>query len=358
MHTRLADHVFLHRLSAQKLDKLLEGGYFRNANIMFQSQVICLEGDVCDVVNIRLPLLGYQSPKRMERIAAKVEARFRVEVGKAKITEEKEALYLLHRQRFKGFQYRSLSQMLYGDSPVRIFDTREVAVYDGDRLIAFSFFDVGQHSMASILGVFDPEYKKYSLGLYTMYAEIKWALHKRYHYYYPGYILNGIAQFDYKLNLGTHEFYDWRSGTWNTNRPQSTVASTGSRLKDQLGKLAEMLAKANIPFRQMVYPFFSLGYLSVSNFQFYVRGPMHLLLTSLSNDNRFVIVEYDAEEDAYIYGLVRENDVYKEYMQNNMSMHKPRSGNEWATVLEYTTMIKLATAEQILKEVLQFIREE
>ena len=34
-----------------------------------------------------------------------------------------------------------------------VFDTREVCVYDGDRLIAVSYFDLGEQSMASLLGL-------------------------------------------------------------------------------------------------------------------------------------------------------------------------------------------------------------
>lgn len=353
LHSRLADHVFMYRLSPQRLDRLLEDGYFRNANIMFQSQVLCLDGDICDVVNVRLPLLDYQAPKRLRKLASKVESTFRVVCGKAKITSERETLYLRHRERFKGFQYRNLSQMLFGDSPVRIFDTQEIAIYDGERLIAYSFFDVGHRGLASILGVFDPEYKKFSLGLYTMYAEIQWAISKKYHYYYPGYILDGVPQFDYKLLMGKHEFFNWQSKKWDVERMHLQESSTATQLKEKLDYLGALLEKVGINFQKRIYPFFSLGYLSLSNFQFYVKGPMHLLLTELSEEDRFVIAEFDADEQLYVCGLVRENDAYREYVRNSATMQRPRKFNEWGVVLEYTTQIKYPTAEALVRDLMQ-----
>jgi arginine-tRNA-protein transferase len=343
----------MYRLSPQRLDRLLEDGYFRNANIMFQSQVICLDGDIRDVVNVRLPLFHYDAPKRMKKIASKVESTFKVVYGKAKITEEREALYIRHRERFKGFQYRNLSQMLYGDSPVRIFDTHEIAIYDDDRLIAYSFFDVGHKSLASILGVFDPEYKKYSLGLYTMYAEIQWAISKKFHHYYPGYILEGVPQFDYKLLLGRHDFFNWQNKKWEKERLPLFNASAASQLRDKLDYLGGLLTSIGVNFQKQIYPFFSLGYLSLSNFQFYVKGPMHLLLTDISEEDRFVIAEFDADEQAYVCGLVKENDAYREYVRNSATMQRPRKFNEWGVVLEYTTQIKYPTAELLVKDLIQ-----
>ena len=55
-------------------------------------------------------------------------------------------------------------------------DTREVKIYDGDKLAAFSFFDKGQRSMYSKQGIYDPAYHQFSLGFFTMLVEIQYAL--------------------------------------------------------------------------------------------------------------------------------------------------------------------------------------
>lgn len=353
VNPRLADHVFMYRLTPHKLDRLLAAGYFRNTNIMFQSQVLCLDGRLCDVVNVRLPLETYLPPKKIAKIASKVEQQFRITTGKATITPQKEALYYLHRQRFKGFQFKGLHQMLYGDSPVRIFDTYEICIYDGDQLIAYSFFDVGNKSIASILGVFDDRYKKYSLGIYTMYAEIKQALAAGFQYYYPGYVLDGVPQFDYKLSLGEHEYFLWNEKRWIVKAELSAVEKAGERLTKGLGKIASLLERAEIAYEYRLYPFFSLGYLSLSNYQFYVRSPMHLLLPELSGKDKFILLEYDTDTGRYVCGTARVNEAYQEYIKNYGGMQRAIHIHEWPTVLEYHAMVEHNSPESLVRDILQ-----
>lgn len=348
MQPRLADHIFMYRLSAHRLDKLLEGGYFRNANIMFQSQVLCLDGQLCDVVNIRLPLQDYQPPRRIARIASKVESRFRITTGKATITPEKEVMYEEHRRRFKGFQYRNLHQMLYGDSPIRIFNTQEICIYDGDRLIAYSFFDAGHKSIASILGVFDNAYSKYSLGLYTMYAEIKWAMERHVAFFYPGYILKGTHQFDYKLLLGNFEYFHWNDHSWSKDAANEHFKSTGDVLKSALGELAVILDAYEVEYSWRLYPFFSLGYLSLSNFQFYVKSPIHLHIQRFSTEGAYIIAEYDVDDKMFVCSSLKENDSYREMMKGHENGPPVRNAQEWDCVLEYQSIVKYNSAISLM----------
>ncbi|MCB9293514.1 MAG: GNAT family N-acetyltransferase [Lewinellaceae bacterium] len=84
-----------------------------------------------------------------------------------------------------------------------VLDTREVEIYDGANLAAFSFFDVGRQSMYSKQGIYDPAYQKYSLGFFTMLVEIGYALERGCEYYYPGYVVPGNQEFDYKHRVST-----------------------------------------------------------------------------------------------------------------------------------------------------------
>lgn len=350
MEPRLADHIFMYKLTPVKLDKLLAAGYFRNANIMFQSQVLCLDGNLCNVINVRLPLKNYEMPKRMAKIWRRGIGKFRIEVKRAEITKEKEALYNNHRKRFKGFQFRDLEQLLFGDSPVRIFDTFEINVYDGDELIAYSFFDVGQKSLASILGVFNEEYSAYSLGMLTMLAEIHWAIENDYKYYYPGYVLDNTTQFDYKLRLGKFSYFQWQDKCWGTKEELENQPKMGFRLEEGLNKISVLLNRAGITHEFKLYPFFSLGYLSLANYQFYVRSPAHILLTNLSSRNRIVLLEYDAEDKVFVYGVARPNEQYRQYLKENHLILRQRQKNEWGMVLEYHTIQKFCSAEAMVRE--------
>ncbi len=347
---RIADHVFMFKLSPQKLDKLLSLGYFRNANIMYQSQVICLDGILDDVTNIRLDLGQHQFSKSLRKIARRAEQKFTYKVQKAVIDEKKEMLYAQHRIRFKGFQFKSLEQLLFGDSPVRLFDTYEIDVYDGEELIAFSFFDVGKKSIASILGVFDDRYKSYSLGIYTMYAEICWAQNKGFEFYYPGYVLKQNNLFDYKLRLGNFQFFDWQNNLWVNKEDLLESTTVGNKIQSGLKNLMQLLEKAGIDYEYRLYPYYSLGYLSMTNYQFYVKSPVHILLPFYSNESRKVLLEYDSEDNKFVIATTRENDTYRQLLIDNQQMFKTKHSHEWETVLEYVSVQKFLFAENLVHD--------
>lgn len=347
---RIADHVFMFKLSPQKLDKLLSLGYFRNANIMYQSQVICLDGVLDDVINIRLNLEQHQFSKSIRKIARKAEQKFTYKVKKAVIDAEKERLYAQHRDRFKGFQFKSLEQLLFGDSPVRLFDTYEIDVYDGEELIAYSFFDVGRKSIASILGVFDNRYQSYSLGIFTMYAEICWAQSRDFDYYYPGYILQQNNLFDYKLRLGDFQFFNWQQNIWGAKEDLSDLTTIGQKIQSGLQYLMGLLDKVGIIYEYKLYPYYSLGYLSMTNYQFYVKSPVHVLLPEYSNENRKILLEYDTEDDKFVLASVRDNDTYRQLMIENNQLPKSTHAHEWNSVLEYVSVQKFLFAENLVHD--------
>lgn len=348
MEPRLADHIFMYRLTPVKLDKLLATGYFRNANIMFQSQVLCLEGNLCNVLNVRLPLKGYSMPKRMAKIWRRGTEKFRIEIKRAEITPEKSELYHKHRKRFKGFQFRDLEQLLYGDSPVRVFDTFEVNVYDNERLVAYSFFDAGQKSLASILGVFDEAYASYSLGIFTMLAEINWALLNDYKFYYPGYVLDQTSQFDYKLKLGKFSYYLWDDNAWGSKDELEGKPKVGQVLLTELNKIIQILDHQHIKYELKLYPFFSLGYLSLANYQFYVKSPIHIFLPEFSTKGKFVLMEFDTEDKRFVYGVARINEQYRQYLKEHHVILRQRCPNEWGMVLEYNILHKYTCAESLM----------
>ena len=86
-------------------------------------------------------------------------------------------------------------------------------VFDGDRLIATSFFHLGTRSMAGNYCIHDPEYSSRSLGTYTMLLELETALQLGFQYYYPGFVYDLPSEFDYKLNFNNLEYFDWW-GNW------------------------------------------------------------------------------------------------------------------------------------------------
>jgi arginyl-tRNA--protein-N-Asp/Glu arginylyltransferase len=347
---RIADYVFMFKLSPKKLDRLLSMGYFRNANIMFQSQVICIEGVLDDVYNVRLDLTEHSFSKSIRKIARKNEPRFQYIIRKVVLDEDKERLFAAHKSRFKGILYKSLEQLLFGDSPIRLFDTYEISIYDEGRLVAFSFFDVGKDSIASILGVFDAEYSAYSLGIYTMYLEVCWAKERECQYYYPGYILRHNKLFDYKLRVGNFEFFNWNTSNWEKKEDILSFTTLGEKLSIELSYLQKLLDNVGIKNQLKIYPYFSLGYISDSNFQFYVKSPIHIYLPNISTDQKKIFLEYDIIDKKFVLATVRENEVYQQYFLDQLPKTKPKLEIEWECVFEYISLQKFNYSENLVVE--------
>ena len=81
-----------------------------------------------------------------------------------------------------------------------IYNTHEINLFDGEKLIAVGYFDIGTRSAAGISSFYDPSYKKYSLGKYLIYLKMEYCQKMGFEYFYPGYFVPGYKAFDYKLS--------------------------------------------------------------------------------------------------------------------------------------------------------------
>jgi len=251
---------FPRRLTRSRYDQYLASGWFRGSVMLYKMDLLCIDANVFSVVNIRLDLAKHALKKRHRKIKRKVEQRFNITCGPAKITAEKQLLYEQHKSRFKGFIHQTLDEYLYAGFHSTVFETMEVCIYDEDRLIATSFFDLGDRSMASLLAVYDSEYNAYSLGTYTMLKEIEFGKQTGRKLYYPGYVLDLPSRFDYKLELGEMEHYTpgKRWGKLVNFNPEETFAH---KLRHQMMELQGNLEKERVIFKNWFYPFFSMGYM-------------------------------------------------------------------------------------------------
>lgn len=302
-------------MSPSRLDKFLSGGWFRNCHLLFRSQLICLEGDVFSVVNIRLNLADYVFSKSLRKMYKRNLKRFTFEVRNMQLDQEKEMLFQKHRARFKGFLFESLQHFFSEDlMGQQIFETKEICVYDDGKLIAYSFFDEGNSSMASLLGVFDDSYNKHSLGLFTMLLEIMYGTMSGKQYYYPGYVLDKPSVFDYKLRLGQMEYYDWK-GSWSLDENVALTNNIANRLRAKIADIQLALSTWNVAYSRVLYPVFSLGYLG--GFEEFVRSPIYLACEPYRGKSRFIMIEYLLEDDLYTISLVEKMGDFDDMINMN-----------------------------------------
>ncbi|MDR9488676.1 hypothetical protein [Salibacter sp.] len=291
-------------LSGSDLDFYLSRGWFRNSLLLHHSEVICLDEKVQSIVNIRLPLNEYKSKRNFRKIRNRVVRNFEVVIRRSSLTKQKEDLYRHHKKRFKGFLFEDLDQFLMPGHTNTIFNTWEVEVYDGEKLIAYSLFDLGEESVASLIGIYDNDYSQYSLGTFTMIAEVEFAKKHGFTYYYPGYILDNSTEFDYKLRLGEMEYLNHQN-VWRPLSELDKLKFPASKINAKMHELERALTDKKIPHIQRLNPFYTLGYIEPYTKTFTKSTVVFLIPGSIPGF--FLMAEYHFEKKQFTAHIVRES---------------------------------------------------
>lgn len=257
----LVETIPINTVTRKSYDKLLSRGWFRGTGLIYRTQLLCLDGEVFAVRHIRLPISNFAPTKKQQKILRRCEGRFRVEIGQPFVSDEKEALYLKHTKKFKAFVHQTLSDCLHEHEDNPEVNTQELTVYDGDRIVAFSYFDIGEKAMASLLCIHDPEYARFSLGHYTMLREIRYGASRGMKYFYPGYVLDMPSSFDYKLTLGSLEWLN-EANNWVKQSDYVRPETLADVIREKMKEVKVLLSMRGIDSSYRLYPYFSLSYIS------------------------------------------------------------------------------------------------
>ena len=237
---------------------------------MVRSNLLPLDETIRGLTQIRLPLVSSAAPGRSARRRfRRNRERFRVEFGKARVDASREALYEKMKPRFMSFVSSELTPLVLGEI-VNAFDTRECAVYDADRLVAISYFDVGREAVASQLALHDPEYAAYGLGTYTLLEEIEFGRGIGAAYYYPGYIVPGLDRFDYKMQIGDVQFLE--GSRWRRRPAPPKRVPAADRFRAWMHRLDRALDRQGLAVDPKYYAGFWLGLVPEFTDQPYLAG--------------------------------------------------------------------------------------
>ena len=287
----------LEQMTPQQLDAYLNRGWFRMGQMIFTCRFLNFGNDLYTAVWIRLDLKEYKFRKSLRKILKKNGERFRIVVRRAVFNMEKEMLYHEHKSRFEGYVAGTLKESLHVESG-NIYDTWEICVYDGYRLVAVSFFDNGSDSLASIMGLFDPAYTKYSLGFYTMLLEISIGLENNKKYYYPGYVVPGYQRFDYKLRVGETDYYLPETNEWRPYSEMIFEELPSEILNRKLKEIQTVLTDAGIDNRKILYPLYDKEMYGYEKLDF-VKYPYFISCYHQKEKISLLIIEYDLHEEKY-----------------------------------------------------------
>jgi len=199
---------------AEFMDRLWAAGWRHFGRVFFRySSQQNPNGGTQTITPLRIDLASWTFTKSQRRVLAK-NADLRWEIVPTALDDELRTMFQRHKQRFTHHIPDALESFLGPDPEHGPCECRMVRVFEGARLIAASFFDMGQTAASSVYGLFEPEFAKRSLGILTMLLEIKHCRDSGLRWLYPGYATHEPSAYDYKKQFRGTEWLDWSTGEW------------------------------------------------------------------------------------------------------------------------------------------------
>lgn len=307
---------------------------------------------------LRLPLEGLVLRKSLQKLLRQNRHRFCTVVKNAEIDDEKEALFQKYRRSFKGVLSATIRDSILDGKDFTIFDTFEVNVYDGEKLVAFSYFDLGNDSLASIKGVYDPEYSKHSLGLYSMLEEIQFGLDLGFKFYYPGYFVPGYDRFDYKLRIGKPEslqFFDLKTAQWLPMSGYSGQNVPVAVLSSKLNLIGNMLVREGISSQMLYYPAYEANSLMYEKERF-LESPLFLTLFNNVFPRPRFIIYYDIWKEKYVFTHCMPIEDLSLYFEYTMQFDTKEAHHYLDFILKKTLVVESAEPNSILNMAVEISR--
>jgi arginine-tRNA-protein transferase len=233
-------------LTPAELDDHLARGWYRMGYGLITTDLLLWRGELRSTIWTRLDVRGHRFKPSLRKLVAGNGRRFQVRVGKLVIDDEREHLYARYLDKVGGERVQCLADIVGGDRGRALFDTHEVSVWSQERLVAFSWYDLGEVSVQSLTGVYDPALARYSLGLYTMLLEILQTAELGKHFHYSGYVLAEPSSMDYKRCVGDLQFFDPATSRWLSSPPFGPGQSPAEIMRRRLDEAEGELRRAGV----------------------------------------------------------------------------------------------------------------
>lgn len=250
-----------HPIAPEQLDAYLSTGWRPAGQGIYTAEFLRTDNEqIYGCIQLRLPLAGFTFKKRHRKLMRRNAQRFRITFQAAEAPDQElEALnqrYLaIHPEKTRD----SLDHHVIGEHRIKALDTQIIRVYDEDKLVAFSYFDLGRETAYTKAGIYDPDYAAYSLGIYTMLLEIEWLRDQGVLFYHPGYVAPRFPAFNYKMQFGDMEYFQLSTGKWlpyeheNSEDPYDLIQAALTQVQSELGDIG-------VASQLMEYPSYTACY--------------------------------------------------------------------------------------------------
>jgi arginyl-tRNA--protein-N-Asp/Glu arginylyltransferase len=223
MTTSQEEYFLCWSAAPKRMDELWAEGWRHFGTLFFRYRGWEHRGRFYTIMPLRLDLRAFAPSRSQRRVVAR-NRDLRVEVSATHLDAETERMFHSHRRRFTEDVPDSLYDFL-SHAPARVPCRNEtVRVYDGGRLVAAQFLDLGEAAASAVYAMFDPAESRRSLGIYTMLLAIDYARGRGCRYYYPGYACREPSLYDYKKGFAALEYFDWRGSWLPLRQPEAAEA--------------------------------------------------------------------------------------------------------------------------------------
>lgn len=205
------DYRILTEVTPREHEAMLVRGWRRFGLQYFRPECVgCLE-----CVSLRIPLATFQ-PTKSQRRAWRKCGHLRVEIGRPQANADRLALFeAWHamREQTRGWKPSPMNAEEYSatfcpPNPC----AREMAYYDGDRLVAVGLVDLTPDAVSSIYFYYHPDAAIWSPGVASVLFEAQWARQMGCTHLYLGYRVAECPSTAYKAQYGPHELLLDRPG--------------------------------------------------------------------------------------------------------------------------------------------------
>lgn len=204
----------LARLSPEALDRQLAAGDRRSGGFLYRTA--CPTCSACRP--IRVPVEEFTPSRSQLRVQRKCERVVDIFLGAPAADESRARLYNKHRE-LRGLGHEPISVSGYREFLVNsCCDTLEIDYVIDDVLAAVAILDRGAKSLSAVYCCFDPEYSKFSLGVYSILTQIQLAQMWNMEFLYLGLYIAESPHMRYKHLYRPHELL--MNGEWV--RPKSS----------------------------------------------------------------------------------------------------------------------------------------
>lgn len=197
-------HRILVDVEPWELEAMLSRGWRRFGPDYFRP--VC--GTCVECVPTRIPLATFEASRSQKR-AAKNAQRLRREYGPPRCDDARLQLYeKWHRQRelARGWEASWLGERSYrAQFAFPHPSARELAFYDGERLVGVSLCDETPAALSAIYFFFDPDYAKGSPGVGNVMSLVELGLQRGKQHLYLGFTVEACASLRYKASFQPRE---------------------------------------------------------------------------------------------------------------------------------------------------------